>query len=265
LNRGGWQPTARVGAVILVTNGAELRLAAYRGWRMPTLNELFRPFRAGADATAANAELKPETLAGVETGFNYRKNGVDLSFTAFANRLSDAIANVTLGHGPGQFPGVGFVSGDYRQRQNLDSIRVNGIEASAAYRRGPWTLFGGASYTRARVRAQGPAAALDGLRPAQTPNLILHGGIGWEERRRQAQLEVHHAGAQFEDDLNRQKLKSGTIFDAFLAWPLVKDVQLFARAENLFDRTVIAGISEDGAVERATPRTIRLGLRLRVD
>jgi outer membrane receptor protein involved in Fe transport len=25
-----------------------LRAAAYRGWRLPTLNELYRPFRVGA-------------------------------------------------------------------------------------------------------------------------------------------------------------------------------------------------------------------------
>ena len=48
-----------------------LRSAAYLGWRMPTLNELFRPFRAGADATAANPSLDPERLAGAEAGVDY--------------------------------------------------------------------------------------------------------------------------------------------------------------------------------------------------
>ena len=41
-----------------------VRAAAYRGWRLPTLNELYRPFRVGADATAANAALDPERLTG---------------------------------------------------------------------------------------------------------------------------------------------------------------------------------------------------------
>ena len=40
---------------------------------MPTLNELFRPFRAGADATAANPDLDPERLAGAEAGLDYAK------------------------------------------------------------------------------------------------------------------------------------------------------------------------------------------------
>ena len=64
--RDGWLPTARGGAVVKWDNGLSLRTAAYLGWRMPTLNELFRPFRAGLDATAANPDLDPEKLVGAE-------------------------------------------------------------------------------------------------------------------------------------------------------------------------------------------------------
>jgi hypothetical protein len=36
---------------------------------------------------------------------------------------------------------------------------------------------------------------------------------------------------------------------------------LEARAENLLDARVVAGISASGVVERATPRTLWIGLR----
>ena len=80
-----------------IGGGFSLRSAAYLGWRMPTLNELFRPFRAGTDATAANPDLDPERLAGAEAGLEFARGPLRLSLTAFVNRLSDAIANVTLG------------------------------------------------------------------------------------------------------------------------------------------------------------------------
>ncbi|MGI8706020.1 MAG: TonB-dependent receptor plug domain-containing protein [Sphingomicrobium sp.] len=260
--RSGWRPTARAAALLDMGRGVSLRSAAYLGWRMPTLNELFRPFRAGADATAANPFLDPERLAGAEAGVRYQRGAIDLSLTGFVNRLSDAIANVTLGQGPGVFPGVGFVAGDFRQRQNLDAVKVRGIEASGEARRGPWAFRLGASYADGKVEARGPAAQLDGLRPAQTPRLILTGALGWESNGRAFSLLVRHVGSQFEDDLNQRRLAPATTFDAFAAWPLTERLQLVARGENLLDETVIAGIGDGDTVERATPRTVWIGLRL---
>src|SRR5204862_7628069 len=66
--RSGWQPTARVGLVVDVTEALETRVVAYTGWRLPTLNELFRPFRAGPDPTAPHPPLDPEPLPGIEAG-----------------------------------------------------------------------------------------------------------------------------------------------------------------------------------------------------
>jgi vitamin B12 transporter len=262
-NRSGWRPTGRVGAVIGVGGGWSLRSTAYLGWRPPTLNELFRPFRAGADATAANAELDPERLQGLEAGVNFQKGGASLSLTAFVNRLKGAIANVTLGQGPGIFPGVGFVAagGEYRQRQNLDAIGVRGLEASAGLRRGPWSVRVAASLVHARVHSDGLAALLDGLRPAQTPSLSLTGLMGWEKGRRAALVTVRHVGNQYEDDLNRRKLPAATTVDAFIAWPIDGNLELVMRGDNLLNEQVVAGIGGDGAVERAAPRTMWLGLR----
>jgi outer membrane receptor protein involved in Fe transport len=58
-------------------------------------------------------------------------------------------------------------------------------------------------------------------------------------------------------------LKSATVIDASASWPITGRLQLVARGENLADKLVMAGIAGDGSVERATPRTLWLGLRLR--
>jgi len=260
--RSGWLPTLRAGAIVDIAEGMSVRAAAYRGWRLPTLNELFRPFRAGADATAANAELKPETVSGVEAGFDIRRDAFDISVTAFANRLEDAIANVTLGRGPGTFTGVGFVAGDYRQRQNIDAIKVRGVEASGTVHRGAWSLRLGASLTNAKVVATGPASSLDGLRPAQTPRIAMSGAVNWEKDGRTFSLQLSHVGSQFDDDQNLRKLRPATTVEAFAAWPISSRVQLIVRGQNLLDKTIQASINDDGSVERATPRTMWLGLRL---
>jgi outer membrane receptor protein involved in Fe transport len=232
---------------------------------MPTLNELFRPFRAGSDATAANPDLDPERLVGAEAGVDYARGPFHASLTGFVNRLKDAIANVTMGHGPGTFPGVGFVgsTGTFFKRENVDAVKVRGLEASAEWADGPWSIRAGASFAHARMEGSDAAVALNGLRPAETPKFAGTLAAGWQQGAKGMQLVLRRTGAQFDDDLNTDVLKPATTLDAYASWPLTSRLQLVARAENLTDALVMAGINGDGSVERATPRTLWIGLNLR--
>jgi outer membrane receptor protein involved in Fe transport len=265
-NRDGWEPTAR-GGVAWRLGRVTARAAAYLGWRLPTLNELYRPFRVGVDATAANELLEPERLRGGEVGLEWRPaTGMRVSITAFANRLEDAIANVSLGNGPGTFPGVGFVApgGTYRQRRNLEAVESGGIEVDAEVRRGTWRVTAGYSFAVAQVRATSPAAPLDGLRPAQTPRHSASLTLGWNpSEQASTSVSLRYVGDQYEDDFNRQLIPGAVTFDAAARWAIAHGVALEARAENLTDERVVAAINGDGLVERATPRTLWIGLSLR--
>jgi vitamin B12 transporter len=265
-DRSGWRPTGRAGIAWRPLRGVTLRSAAYLGWRLPTLNELYRPFRAGADATGANPALAPERLEGAEAGLEWRPaRGARIGATVFANRLLDAIANVTLGQGPGTFPGVGFVAsgGVYRRRGNVDAIEARGVEVDGELSRGAWRLSGGASLVDATVRADGAAAPLDGLRPAQTPRLSLSSSLAWHSGRAEASVTARYAGAQFEDDLNRQRLRGAFTLDAAGLVPVGRAIAVEARVENIADEEVQAAIGAGGVIERATPRTFWIGLRSR--
>jgi outer membrane receptor protein involved in Fe transport len=260
-DRRGTEPTGRLGAAFKPSDALTLRAAAYLGWRLPTLNELYRPFRVGADATAANAALAPERMKGAEIGAEWRPSaGAHLSVTAFTNRLTHAIANVTLGSGPGVFPGVGFVAagGAYRQRLNVDAIASKGIELDARYVAGDWHLSASYALSDARIRSSGAALGLNGLRPAQVAKHSASATLGWKG----LSATPRYVSGQFEDDLNLRRLRGALTFDAVAAIPLTDRLSLVLRAENLGDTQVDAAISATGVVERATPRTFWVGIRL---
>ena len=265
-NRDAWEGSGRLDIGRKIGTEIRIRGAAYTGWRLPTLNELYRPFRVGADATAASAELDPERLHGIEVGVDWRPSSkAQLSATVFANRLKDAIANVTLGAGPGVFPGVGFVAagGAFRQRQNIDAIETHGLEIDGEYARGPWRTVLSYALSDARVEASGVASPLDGLQPAQIPKHQASLSVDWSRGVAGLGATARFTSAQNEDDLGERRLPSALTFDtrARLAIGKLGDIEL--RVENLFDRQVIAAVSGDGVRERALPRTIWIGLRVR--
>ena len=263
-DRDGAKATGRVGVAWSPNDAVTLRASSYRGWRLPTLNELYRPFRVGADATAANAALSPERLTGVDGGVTVTPvRGASLAATVFWNRLEGAISNVTAGVGPGTFPGVGFVAGTYRVRRNLDAIRSVGLEVDARYARGPVFVQASWSHVDPRVAATGAAVALDGLRPAQTPRDLVSTTLGWRRDAVVASATMRHSARQFEDDQNTRGLAPATTVDGYLALPVTRALTIEARGENLFDARVEAGISGAGITELATPRTLWIGLRLR--
>jgi vitamin B12 transporter len=265
-DRSGWETTGRVGAAFQASDVVKLRAAAYLGWRLPTLNELYRPFRVGADATAANELLTPERLKGAEVGAEYDDGDLKLSATGFVNRLDGAIANVTLGSGPGVFSGVGFVAagGTYRQRQNLEAIDSKGVELDGKLDLGDFTLRAGYAYVDAKVAASGVAASLTGLRPAQVPRHFVSAGAAYKADALELGASMRYTSRQFEDDANIRPLDGAIAIDADIAYSIKDTIRIQLRGENVFDTQVKAGISGNGIIERATPRTIWFGVYLQL-
>tara|TARA_R110000772_G_scaffold18400_29_gene51631 strand:+ start:17089 stop:19194 length:2106 start_codon:yes stop_codon:yes gene_type:complete len=268
-NRSGNEFTGRGGFAYQATDMLTLRGAAYLGWRLPTLNELFRPFRVGDDATAANELLEPERVKGAELGVDWDNGPVRLGLTAFYNQLDNAVANVTLDNGPGVFPGVGFVSpdGTYSQRQNLEAIRSKGFEIDAEFDLVEGLTFRAAySYVDAEVDGTGAAAAIDGLRPAQIPRHNASGSIRWEsDDGSGASLSARYAGQQYEDDVNILSLADVFTIDGRMALAVNDRLLVETRVENLLDARVETAVSSNGIIERAFPRTFWIGLRLKIE
>ena len=271
-DRKGTEFTGRGGFAMNPTDELTFRGAAYLGWRLPTINELFRPFRVAADATAANELLEPERVKGAELGLDWDNGIVSIGVTAFYNELDNAVANVTLANGPGLFPGVGFVSGAgvFRQRQNLDSVESRGIEIDAEFDLSSLTdglSFKAAySYVDAEVNSSGAAVATNGLRPAQVSKHNASASINWEsENGHGAGVSARYIGSQFEDDLNSRRLDDAFTIDANLTFAINDNLQAIGRVENLFDARVETAISSSGIIERAFPQTFWIGLRAKIE
>lgn len=248
-DRSDWAVSWRAGASFYATRRLDLRAAAYTGLRLPTLNELYRPFVVFPVVTQGNAALENERLEGVEIGLNWQPvNELVVSVTAFDNEVENAIANVTL-------------APNLRQRQNLPAIEARGIEGALALALGDVSFDASLAYTDARIAGEGASLALDGNRPPQTPEFSASATLAWQpsERVRLA-ATLRHIGTQFEDDQETDSLPAATTIDLFAQAPIAGRFSLVARAENLLDETIVTRNS-GGSIDLGVPRTVWLGLR----
>lgn len=266
-DRDGWVANGRLAVRYEIDDVSALRLAAYSGFRLPTINEYFRPFRVRNDITEANPDLRPERLYGIDLGFD-REFGERGTFrvTFFQSRLDDGVGNVTLALGPGNFPPSGFVpaGGTLRQRQNIDRITSRGLEVELDWQAGGRTVLTfGYLYANSRIRRFDDRIELEGKRLANSP-------------RHQASLSLTHllsdkvrlsaagrwVGEAFDDDLNSRVLEDFVVVDLRLDFDLSQTLGLFLAAENVFDHMVQSALSADGLVTLATPRLVSGGLRV---
>jgi outer membrane receptor protein involved in Fe transport len=268
-----FSPTA--GLVYSTSRAWRIRANLQQSFRRPTLNELHRPFRVGPNLTEANAALRTEQNTSGELGaeWNFFANGaaanarplLQVSATAFTNQLKDAVGNVTIARGPGTFPIVGFIAagGVGRQRQNLDRIRVQGLELSSTWNvSSDLSLSADYIYNDATVRRASTAPALVGKRVAQVPRLNASFSAAW---RGPAGLtfmpRVRWIGRQFEDDENQLILGEVSIIDVGVSRRMTSHLELFLNAENLANARIETGRTADGIVNVGAPRMLLGGLR----
>ncbi|MFN4038882.1 MAG: TonB-dependent receptor [Erythrobacter sp.] len=249
-DRSEWVATWRAGAAFQASENLRLRGAAYTGIRLPTLNELTRPFVVFPVTTEANAALRNERLEGFEAGLDWQADEVvQVSLTAFDNRVKDAIANVTQRL-------------NLRRRENLPAIEARGIEAGLGVTLARVSLNASLAYTDAQIEGEGASLELDGNRPPQVPRWSGSATVAWQpaEGWRLA-ATLRHVAAQFEDDLETDVLAPATTLDAFIAVPLGRSgFALVLRGENLTD-TAIVTRNAGGSIDLGVPRTVWIGLR----
>lgn len=247
-NRHNTQATGRLGARWVAMQSIALRAAAYSGFRLPTLNELYRPFTVFPVTTQANASLTPEQLKGVEGGVDFSPlHGVMLQATVFDNRLNQAIANV-------------YISPNLYQRKNIPAIEVKGLELSAAAKQGAFTL--NASYTYSDPQMIAPGLSYNGFTPAQTPHHAASASLSWANKHGATlSLNSQYSSQAYEDDNQSTALPAALTFSGVARIPLRHHLSLIGRVENIFNATIITR-NQAGSEDFGAPRRLWIGVKI---
>jgi outer membrane receptor protein involved in Fe transport len=246
----------RLSLVHRLTDRASLTASAYRAFRAPTLNELYRTFRVGNAVTLANEQLRAERLTGGEAGASFAAFDRRLNVRGifFWGEITRPVANVTLNFTPELIT---------RQRQNLGRTRSRGVEVEAdAPITSRFGLSAGYQYVQATVLEFPANVALEGLLVPQVPRHQFTFQARYSDPSQLLLgLQGRAVGVQFDDDQNRFELGRFFTLDALASRPLTSSVEIFAAAENLLNQRYDVGRTPIRTI--GPPLLVRLGLRLR--
>ena len=236
--------TIRASAVLNLGAGFSLLAGYGEGIAQPNFVDLFGfpgfPF-------AGNPNLRPERSRGFEGGLRWRSATITLEAVAFSNDLEDEIVeDFTV------FPSTVInAAGDSRRR---------GFELSAEWRPDAATLIG-ANYTYLDSREQAVAGAA-ALREIRRPRHSANAYARWDSGPFTVAGSLAYVGDRLDRDFDLfpapvVRLDSYVLGSLRIAYRIVPRLELFARAENLFDAEYqdVFGYATPGA-------SVHAGLRL---
>jgi outer membrane receptor protein involved in Fe transport len=238
----------RIGASFRFTPEQTLRVSWLTGFRVPTINELYRSFRVGNTLTLANPDLGPEKARGPEVAYTFRQRRWSARAIFYTTELDGAIYNRTLSSTPTLIQ---------RIRSNGD-VRALGSELELETRLTP--IFS-VTTSWALNNSTFTSGELDDKQVPQVPHVQGAIGLRANAARFSGSVDFRVIGDQYDDDRNDFLLDSGSLFDARAAWRVTKGVEVFGAIENAFDEELDTGRTPIRTIGQ--PRTARAGLNLK--
>lgn len=243
----------RLGVVEKVGRGLSLTGSAFRAFRGPTMNELYRQGQVGQQITLANASLRSERATGFELGglMDARRFG-SVRASYFWTQVNRPVAAVTLSSTP---------TSTLLKRENLGQLTSKGLTAEWELRpAGFLTLTGGYQFAISTVTKFQADPTLVGKWTPQVPR----NSASLQARFAKARLgtlavDLRTSGRQFDDSANQFRLAGYAQVDLYASHSFGERWQVYASSQNLLNQPVEAGRTP--ILTLGAPRVVAIGLR----
>ena len=262
-DRDGIEPSASVEVTRQLRDDLAGKISAGTAFRLPTLNELHRPFRVRNDIVEANPDLDAERFFSVEAGLDWEPaESLKMSAVVFQHWISDAIANVPVTD-PAQIAEIfGTIppGGSGSQRQNVEQAQVTGIEGKIEWLPANAVTLGlNALWSHTEFSESADQPLLDGKPFPQAPDLRLIASAEWRATEQISLFAGCEYGAsQYDDTLASREISDFTSVRLGASWQVAGAIYQI-RIENLLDEEVQTGLSGEGIRTLAAPRSLWIG------
>ena len=215
------------GAVYHITDDVSIRASVGKGFRVPTLYDLYKTYRSGTSTYNSNPNLSPEKTytyeAGIDTTFMEKLlNRV----TFYFNDVSNLIYSTTT-----------QTAAPYTyNKSNVARVHIYGIETETRYALNKnFSIFGNYTLNLSRI-AEHTNPALENKYLVYTPrNKVSFGTSLHIPKFVDVDFLGRYNGIMFGNDANTTKTKDIYVFDLAISKEITKNFKVSVKIENLFD------------------------------
>jgi len=262
-----------VSARLDVAKGLSLRGAAYKSFRAPGLNNLYRSFSSTTSITIANALLEPERLKGGEVGADWRTKSLNVGATWFQYNTSGLIASYKIPNAQAAPAAVVAICGatlancpaTVNFNTNGQDAISRGLELSGAWRVAPrLSIDGGYTYTDSHYSSATTGDPIDAQLGAVPKHLETLGTTWRLTSKWNAFVGARHNDAMFLDVNHTIYQPAFTLVNASTSYRATERVEVYGSVNNATDvKYADNGTTSAAGQILGLHRSFSSGLRLR--
>ncbi|MGA2652010.1 MAG: TonB-dependent receptor [Terracidiphilus sp.] len=226
--------------------------SAFRAFRAPSPNELYRSTQVGNELTTPNGNLLSERATGWETGIATERHWGTVRASYFLTQVNRPIVAVTIN--PTSSPIL-------LTRENLGQIESKGLSLDYELTPVGWlAVDGGYQYAHATVTHGG--SDVGNWIPEVARNLATMNVRAFRPKFGTLNLQGRLSGRQYDDDANQFLLHSFFRLDAYASHEFMKRFEIFGAGENVLNPQIEVGKTPTTTL--GMPRVGRAGVMIRL-
>lgn len=240
----------RVGVSKQLSHRVDLNVSAFRAFRTPTINELYRTGQVGSLITLPNSALLSERATGVEGGPSWATpNGfLAAQATYFWTEINRPVSALLL-------------SGNLYKRKNLGQIQSQGVALGVQlHPMQGLSVDLGYQYAHAVITAFNSQPQFVGLWIPEVPRHSTTAQLRYVQGAASYTLAAREIGRAFDDSSNTYELHSFFVLDAYADHRVRSHVSLYISFQNLLNRSIETARTPD--LTLGTPFVAQGGVRL---
>ncbi|MDD5134592.1 MAG: TonB-dependent receptor [Phycisphaerae bacterium] len=234
----------KVGIVYHLNNKTTLKGSFGKSFAAPNLTQLYTVLKRGVVTVNGNPNLSPEKSTSYEFGLEHTfSEKLSGNFYVHHTTCKDFINYRTTATGPGPFI--------TQQYDNTSEVTIDGIDTYFNYKiNNLWTFTAGYAYSEARVKKDNANSALEGNKPAFSPEHKANFGLTFDDPNLfRVDMDLRYTGNRYTSVDNDDRLGRSWVLDLMISKQIDENTNVALGVENVFDvKYDILGIPRERSV-----------------